>query len=333
MTSINDAEPLVLIDGAVGEIDRINPNDVESISVIKDASAAAIYGARAAFGVILVTTKSGAAKDGKATVHYSGRFGWQAPTTSTDYGNDRLLVGIYYQQVLASQFGYIVCRLYRPGHAELLDRVERQDRDRPWVVEDVRNGRRQWVYYGNHDWWHELYRDNRPMQQHNLSVSGGKDDIKYYLSGSFDKQTGILRENPDVYRKYNLRSKIDFRINKWFTMSNNTSFYSSQYSYLGDGSVENTLAYSARHALACFPQKNPDGSWLYSTPYLNYKVANGRHILLGEDSHRNVERGTDFSNTTRWVYSPIKELSFTGDFTYRLYQTRNTSPFQSDVLP
>ena len=71
VTSINDAEPLVLIDGAVGELDRINPNDVESISVIKDASAAAIYGARAAFGVILVTTKSGAAKDGKATVHYS----------------------------------------------------------------------------------------------------------------------------------------------------------------------------------------------------------------------------------------------------------------------
>ena len=192
-------------------------------------------------------------------------------------------------------------------------------------MEEVRNGRRQWVYYGNHDWWHELYRDNRPMQQHNISISGGKDDIKYFLSGSFDKQTGILRENPDVYRKYNLRSKIDFRINEWFTLSNNTSFYSSQYSYLGDGSVENTLAYSARHALACFPQKNPDGSWLYSTPYLNYKVANGRHILLGEDSHRNVERGTDFSNTTRLVYSPIKELSFTGDFTYRLYQTRNTS--------
>ena len=327
VTSINDAEPLVLIDGAVGEIDRINPNDVESISVIKAASAAAIYGARAAFGVILVTTKSGAAKDGKATVHYSGRFGWQAPTTSTDYETTGYWSVYTINKFWQANSGTLYVDYTDQDMQELLDRVndKTENPDRPWVVEDVRNGRRQWVYYGNHDWWHELYRDNRPMQQHNLSVSGGKDDIKYYLSGSFDKQTGILRENPDVYRKYNLRSKIDFRINKWFTMSNNTSFYSSQYSYLGDGSVENTLAYSARHALACFPQKNPDGSWLYSTPYLNYKVANGRHILLGEDSHRNVERGTDFSNTTRLVYSPIKELSFTGDFTYRLYQTRNTS--------
>ena len=327
VTSINDAEPLVLIDGAVGELDRINPNDVESISVIKDASAAAIYGARAAFGVILVTTKSGAAKDGKATVHYSGRFGWQAPTTSTEYETTGYWSVYTINKFWQADSGTLYVDYTDQDMQALLDRVndKTEHPDRPWVVEEVRNGRRQWVYYGNHDWWHELYRDNRPMQQHNLSISGGKDDIKYFLSGSFDKQTGILRENPDVFRKYNLRSKIDFRINEWFTLSNNTSFYGSQYNYLGDGSVENTLAYSARHALACFPQKNPDGSWLYSTPYLNYKVANGRHILLGEDSHRNVERGTDFSNTTRLVYSPIKELSFTGDFTYRLYQTRNTS--------
>ena len=83
-TSINGASPLVLIDGAVGDIDRVNPSDIESISVIKDAAAAAVYGARAAFGVILVTTKSGKEADGKATVRYSGRIGWEEPTTSTD---------------------------------------------------------------------------------------------------------------------------------------------------------------------------------------------------------------------------------------------------------
>lgn len=85
VNSINSADPLVLIDGVVGDLNRVNPNDVESISIIKDASAAAVYGARAAFGVILVTTKSGSAKDGKATVRYSGRFGWEEATTSTDY--------------------------------------------------------------------------------------------------------------------------------------------------------------------------------------------------------------------------------------------------------
>lgn len=332
ITSIHESEPLVLIDGAVGDIDRVNPNDVESISVIKDASAAAIYGARAAFGVILVTTKSGAAKGGKATVRYSGRFGWQAPTTSTDYETTGYWSVYTINQFWQANSGTLYVDYTDQDMQELWNRVndKTEHPDRPWVVEDVRNGRNQWVYYGNYDWWHSLYRDNRPMQQHNVSISGGKDDVKYFVSGSYDKQTGILRENPDIYRKYNLRSKIDFRINEWLTMSNNTSFYSSQYSYLGDGDVENTLAYSARHALACFPQKNPDGSWLYSTPYLNYKVANGRHILLGENSHRNVERSTDFTNTTRLVYAPIRELSFTGDFTYRQYQSRNTS--RSNVL-
>lgn len=332
ITSIHESEPLVLIDGAVGDIDRVNPNDVESISVIKDASAAAIYGARAAFGVILVTTKSGAAKDGKATVRYSGRFGWQAPTTSTDYETTGYWSVYTINQFWQANSGTLYVDYTDQDMQELWNRVndKTEHPDRPWVVEDVRNGRNQWVYYGNYDWWHSLYRDNRPMQQHNVSISGGKDDVKYFVSGSYDKQTGILRENPDIYRKYNLRSKIDFRINEWLTMSNNTSFYSSQYSYLGDGNVENTLAYSARHALACFPQKNPDGSWLYGTPYLNYKVANGRHILLGENSHRNVERSTDFTNTTRLVYAPIRELSFTGDFTYRQYQSRNTS--RSNVM-
>lgn len=332
ITSIHESEPLVLIDGAVGDIDRVNPNDVESISVIKDASAAAIYGARAAFGVILVTTKSGAAKDGKATVRYSGRFGWQAPTTSTDYETTGYWSVYTINQFWQANSGTLYVDYTDQDMQELWNRVndKTEHPDRSWVVEDVRNGRNQWVYYGNYDWWHSLYRDNRPMQQHNVSISGGKDDVKYFVSGSYDKQTGILRENPDIYRKYNLRSKIDFRINEWLTMSNNTSFYSSQYSYLGDGDVENTLAYSARHALACFPQKNPDGSWLYSTPYLNYKVANGRHILLGENSHRNVERSTDFTNTTRLVYTPIRELSFTGDFTYRQYQSRNTS--RSNVM-
>lgn len=327
VTSINSSGPLVLIDGAVGELDRVNPNDVESISVIKDASAAAVYGARAAFGVILVTTKSGSAQDGKATVRYSGRLGWEAPTTSTEYETTGYWSVYTVNKFWQAENGGLYCDYTDYDMQQLLARVndKTENPDRPWVVEDVRNGRRQWVYYGNYDWWHMLYNDNRPVQQHDISISGGNKDVKYLVSGAYDYQKGMLKEHPDIYRKYNLRSKIDFRINKWSTLTNNTSFYGSQYTFQGDGSVENTLAYSARHALACFPMKNPDGSWLYSTPYLNYKVANGRHIMLGEGSHRNVDRTTDFSNTTRLVITPIKALSLTADFTYRLYQTRNTS--------
>jgi TonB-linked SusC/RagA family outer membrane protein len=327
ITSINGAEPLILIDGAVGDLNRVNPNDVESISVIKDAAAAAIYGARAAFGVILVTTKSGAAKEGKATVRYSGRFGWEESTSSTDYENRGYWSVYMVNKFWKADSGTLYVNYTDQDMQQLLARVndKTENPDRPWVVEEVRNGRKQWVYYGNYDWWDMLFREKRPVQQHNVSLSGGSKDIKYLVSAAYDRQEGIQRAIPDVFNKYNMRSKLDFRINKYATLSNNTSFYASDYSSLGDGSIENTLGYLASHALACFPMKNPDGSWLYGTPYLSYKVGNGRHIILNEGTHRNVDRASDFSNTARLVITPVKSLSITGDFTFRQYQTRNTS--------
>ena len=222
VTSINDAEPIVVIDGAIGDLDRVNPNDVASISVIKDAAAAAVYGARAAYGVILITTKSGGDQDGKATVRYSGKFGWEEPTTSTDY-ETRGYWSVYtvdkFWQADAGK-KYTTYNDYDMG--QLLARVndKTEHPDRPWVVEDVRNGKKQWVYYANTDWYHELYKDRHPVQKHSVSISGGNKAVRYLLSGSYDKQVGLIKQNPDVYQKYNLRSKIDFNINKWFKMSN-----------------------------------------------------------------------------------------------------------------
>lgn len=330
VNSINSASPLVVIDGVTGgtgDLNRLNPNDVDNISVIKDASAAAIYGARAAFGVILVTTKSGSAKDGKAIVRYSGRMGWEEPTTSTDYENRG-----YWSVYTINKFwwadsgtNYIKYNDY--DMQQLLARIndKTEHPDRPWVIEQMRNGRNHWVYYGNYDWWDMMFRKNRPVQQHNISITGGTKDIKYLFSTNYNRQEGMQRTYPDIFDRYNLRSKIDFKINKWTTLSNNSSFFASQYKSIGDGSIDNTIGYGARHALACFPMKNPDGSWLYSTPYLNYKVGNGRHIMLNENTHRNLDVGRDFSNTTRLVVKPIEQLSITADFTYRFYQTQSTS--------
>ncbi len=333
VTSINGADPLVLIDGVVGDLNRVNPNDVESISVIKDAAAAAVYGARAAFGVILVTTKSGADRDGKALVRYSSRFGWEETTTSTDYENrgywSVYTVNKFWNADSGTSYFNYTDRDMQQLLARVNDKVEHPDR--PWVVEEVRGGRNQWVYYGNYDWWDMLYREKRPVQKHSVSLNGGSKGVKYLVSGAYDRQEGIQKQSPDVFQKYNLRSKIDFDINKWATLSNNTSFYTSKYNSLGDGSVDNTLGYSARHALANIPMQNPDGSWVYGTPYSSYKVANGRHIILGEESHRLTNITSDFSNTSRLVITPIKPLSITADFTYRLYQTRNVS--RSNPMP
>ena len=329
VTSINDAEPIVVIDGAIGDLDRVNPNDVQSISVIKDAAAAAVYGARAAYGVILITTKSGSDKDGKAIVKYSGKFGWEEPTTSTDY-ETRGYWSVYtvdkFWQADAGK-KYTTYTDYDMG--QLLARVndKTEHPDRPWVVEDVRNGKRQWVYYANTDWYHELYKDQHPVQKHSVSISGGGKAVRYFLSASYDKKVGVIKQNPDVYQKYNLRSKLDFDINKWFKMSNNTSYFASSYSFPGVGDVENALAYAARHALAAFPLKNPDGSWVYTTPMIsgNYNVANGRHIVYGNDKNFNLDKYNDFQNTTELKFTPVKQFNITANFTYRNYTTSYTN--------
>lgn len=332
-TSINATSPLVLVDGAEGDLANVNPNDVESISVIKDASAAAVYGARAAFGVILVTTKSGAEKDGKATVRYSGRIGWEEPTTSTDFETTGYWSVNIVNTFWRARYGTDYMRYTDYDMQQLLARVndKTEHPDRPWVVEDVRNGRRQWVYYGNYDWYHMLYQDKHAVQQHNVSISGGVKDIKYFVSGGLDFQDGVMKINTDKYKRYNLRSKIDFRINKYATFSNNTSFFGSTYTFQGNGSIDDTFAYSARHALACFPMQNPDGSYIYKNPYHDYNVANSRHILAAAGSHRNTRRSNDFSNTSRLVITPFKQLSVTADFTYRLFQTRSTN--RSNPIP
>lgn len=326
-TSINSADPIVLIDGAIGDLDRVNPNDVASISVIKDAAAAAVYGARAAYGVILVTTKSGAEDDSKATIRYSGRVGWETPTTSTDYETTGYWTAQIVNTFWSATNGGLYLNYSDYDMGQLLARVndKTENPDRPWVVTETVNGREQWKYYGNTDWYHALYNDVKPMTQHNISISGGNKAVKYYLSGGYEAQRGVIKVNPDRYNKYNMRSKIDVKLAKWAKLTNNTSFYSSTYNYNGVGSVENAFAYGARHALACFPLTNPDGTWVYSTPYTSYKVANGRHAIYGNGYNVNIHRKSDFANTTELVITPIKPLSITANFTYRLHQNRNTN--------
>lgn len=326
VSSINSASPLVLIDGTVGDINSVNPNDVKSISVIKDASAAAVYGARAAFGVILVTTKSGEDKDGMATIRYNGRAGWTRSTTSNEYETTGYWSVYLINKFWQAQGDTDYIRYDQHDMEELLLRVndKTENPERPWVVTENYNGKKRWKYYANTDWYHELYDDNRFQQKHNLSLSGGIGKIKYFVSGAITTEDGMMKVNKDKYKKYNLRANIDFPCNKWISFQNTTSFFGDSYSYQADGSVENNFLYAAVHALACYPLKNPDGSWIYDSPYQSYKVANGRHIIEYEGLHPNIKRNTDFTNMSRFNITPIKQLTFTADFTYRFNQGRNT---------
>ncbi len=327
-TSINGASPLVLIDGAVGDINSVDPNDVAQISVIKDASAAAIYGARAAFGVILVTTKQGSENDGKATVRYNGRFGWVSPTTDTDYETR----GYWHLKVMddfsqqSSGAPYFSATYWNDNDwAELLLRVndKTENPERPWAVEDVVNGKKVYKYYANTDWWHECFNDDRFATQHNVSLSGGNKTVRYFVSGGLKHEDGLAKLNTDMFNSYNLRSKLDFTINKWATFENNTSIYGSKYTYQGDGTMENTVAYANQGGISVFPTHNPDGSYIYENDYSSYKPTNGRYIVMAQGQHPGSNEKTDVMTMSRLNINPIKQLTLTGDFTYRFLQNRN----------
>ena len=214
ITSINGGSPLVLIDGAEGDLMKLNPNDVASISVIKDASAAAIYGARAAFGVVLVTTKSGDTT-GKTRISYSGRWGWNEPTTSTDY-ETRGYYSVYVNDLFwHADAGTNYTNYTADDMMELWarrnDKVEHPDR--PWVKIDQRDGRDTYAYYANFDWYHYLFKDEHPNTSHSISLSGGNSKVKYMLSGNYYSEEGLFRQDPDRLQRINFRSKISFDIN------------------------------------------------------------------------------------------------------------------------
>ena len=323
--SINASSPLVLIDGVEGDIQYINPADVENISVIKDAAAAAIYGAKGSAGVILVTTKSGSKdKDGYAKVSYSGRAGFTAPTTSTDY-ESRGYDSVYLNNLFWST--------YSPGtkYANYTDAdmyqlwIRRDDKvenpARPWVVITQENGRDVYNYYANTDWYHELYNDIKPTTQHTLSVSGATKHVSYLVSGGFNYEQGMFKEKPDNYRRINLRVKIGFDITKWLHIGSNLSYFNSSYFYPGQSGINNNFSKSMVHALASFPARNPDGTNLYTTKYNGYTIMDGLLMILDADNF-NQDKVDNLSETVDFTITPVKGLKIRGDYTYALKYNR-----------
>lgn len=330
MNSINGGSPLILIDGVEGSLDRVNPNDVESISVIKDASSSAVYGARASFGVILVTTKTGNNTDGKAKLSYSGKFGFTAPTTSTDY-ETRGYYSVYVNDLFMYNFNGSKYSHYTDADMEQLwarrnDKVE--DPSRPWVIIDQRNGRDEYVYYANTDWYHYLFQDIKPTQTHNISFSGGNDRVKYYVSGSYYDEEGQFRENTDKFTRIDFRSKISFDVTDWLNVSNNTSYFKSWYSYPGSSGVDTAFSLMTVHALASYPTRNPDGSSLYITSGSSSgNVMDGLLTALDKGLHKNNDDRDQISTTTEVTVTPFKGLEIKGNFTYTFYDYRAYNRF------
>lgn len=326
--SINGGSPLVLVDGVEGDLQRVAATDVESISVIKDASAAAVYGARASFGVILVTTKSGSnSGDGKPTISYSGRFGFTAPTTCTEFETR----GYYSVLVNNKFFGTYDPSLYAKYDEQGMDELwaRRNDvtenPDRPWVTVSTKNGQEVYNYYANTDWYHHYFNDIKPTQSHSVTMTGGAKNFKYLLSGNYNQEQGMFAQNPDIYRKYTLRSKLSLDVTKWLNVTNNTSFFSSTYTYPGVSGINNLFDKMHVHALSSFPTENPDGTGVYTNQYTNYTLNDGLHLTVDNPGFKNADKVSNFSNTVEITIHPIKQLEIKGNYTYAQQNKSNTN--------
>ncbi len=323
----NNASPLVIIDGFEGDINRINPNDVASITVLKDASASAVYGARASYGVILVTTKTGSKN--ASSISYSGQTSISAPTTSTDFETrgyySAAINDLFFSHYAGTNYTTYTDDDYYQLWIRRNDKTE--DPERPWVIIDNRDGRDSYVYYGNTDWYNYLFNSKRPMQTHNISLNGASENVNYSLSGNYFDQDGIFRENTDNIKRYNLRSRVDFKVNSWLDVNTNISYFNSAYAYPGVGGVENTFNSSVTHAPASLVPVNPDGTNVYTTTISNYTVMDGYSALLTQGLHKNLDKIGEFSPTIEAVVRPFKGFDVRASyrFIHYNYQTMNKS--------
>lgn len=326
--SLNSGSPLVLIDGIEGSLAQVNPNDIENISVLKDASSCAIYGAKASAGVILITTKSGA--DGKAKITYNGRFSISDNTTSTDY-----ITSGYDYVTLTNEFynytkGYGAWT-YTDAQLQML-KDRRYDKTenpaRPWVVPDE-TGTYTYLYLGNFDWYNYLLNKTRPETEHNITVRGGNDKITYYASGRYLYRRGLFGNSvKDNYNGYSFRSKIDVKMTKWLNYSNNISFERTDYSYGGfweidgsDGLASNGILYDImRNVGPNITPYNPDGTINIQSGYMadaTSPLFSGRGGTFMDGRNHNQIVNNYLTLTNRFTANIAKGLQFIVDYTYR----------------
>ncbi len=326
-TSINGGSPLVVIDGVPGDINLLNPSDVETISVLKDASSGAIYGARAAYGVILITTKHGRA--GRLQVAYSGNYSVATPTTSHQFMTDGFLTDSLIDAAFRIYSGNPYTNYTDADYAQM--KLRETDHSLPSVVIQNRTGRDQYVYYGNTDWWRYIFRNTLPSMSHSISFSGGTDKVDFLVSGRFYQQQGMMQFNRDRYTDYNLRAKVNAQMTSWLKLSENLQFTTNTYNFPGWG-INTTFVEMGVHALPSYTPANPDGTFTYRTNLNNYGIGDGIAADLQYGKSKGQQQLFDLTNTVTLTASLTKDISLVGSYAYDFnpsssFQRRTQAPW------
>lgn len=316
----SSASPLILIDGVEGDMNTLAPQDIENISVLKDASSAAIYGARAAFGVILITTKSG--KADRLSVNYSNSFRFSKPISLPKMMNSKRFAE-YFNRAAINQgqnavFSEEVMDLIDKTMANSWTDSEREQ----GLASGTRptNDGKSWRFYdeghANTNWFKEQYKSVAPAQEHNLSVSGGSEKITYAISGSFLDVTGLVRHGGDDLQRYNLNAKFNVKFNNYVRLSYSSKWTRQEYdrpSYLTGLFFHNIARRWPTVAV-----KDPNGH--YTEP---------SEIIQMRDGGRDKEEKDWLTNYIQLVVEPIKDWKIYLEGSHRT-EVKNS---HWDVLP
>ena len=215
-TSSADNYPLVVVDGTIyrGNIGDLNPNDIESVDILKDISAAAIYGAQASNGVILITTKKGSRIPSKPMLTYSAKYSLQTPAN-----NIEPMDGIELEEYVRD--GYWLSSRLAPDY---LQDNPGFDFSTTFLTPYKLQG---WQKGLNRNWWDE-FTSNGHINDQNLSVRGSSENLGYFFSGGYTDVEGFIIN--DEYTRYNLRLNLDFAVNEWLSLGLNSSLVSADHS-------------------------------------------------------------------------------------------------------
>ncbi|WP_370862472.1 SusC/RagA family TonB-linked outer membrane protein [Parabacteroides faecis] len=298
--TLNNSDPYILIDGIEsGSMNQIDPNDIESISVLKDAASAAIYGSKAANGVILITTKRGSS--GRPVVAYNATFGWQTATGFVERMNSAD-AATYYNKALESS-----------GKAPR------------FTEDDIRLFRDGTDPYGHPDTdWNDLgFAGNGFMHQHNINLSGGSENIKYMASVGYLNQNGIMKHSNR--EQFNMRTNLDAKLSDHVNVRANMSFIHNDYadptnSYVGGGSDQ--IIRQLNRIAPWIPYKNEDGT--YGT------IGDGNPVAwldLDQTLNRNNQ---NFSGILAVDYNVMKGLKFTAQGAY-VSDVQDRKEFVKDI--
>ena len=315
--SINGGSPLILVDGVPMNVDGLNPDDIASVTVLKDAAASAVYGARAAFGVVLVETKSGKGK--RANLTFSTEHSLASPIWFYEPVTDPVTHWEFYNQANLRTNGTVVMGQW------YMDKLKAyKENPAGQSAYEVVNG--QLYFYGNNDYHNKVLRDFQPQQKYNVTVSRSDENASYYVSFGYLNKDGYLKVGNEKYKRYNILMKGDVKIKPWLRLDNKIVFnaiHSDKMHNYGTDVSFNSITRLRPTTILEFPDLpyyREEGDRAQYEQYIGMP-ASGFLNLLGylEKGGRTTFNNGDLYLTQGLTLTPLKGLKFRGEFTYNVY--------------